>query len=281
MHEVQIPYDKTRLEERHKSYLWLRQVLALPRQEKILVGFEVPTGSVYSGYKIILDAHPQRQFTNGRIRGQSPADGEELFQRLAHVGKPSREPFTDPVLWLFRIWWAVRQATLALSDLQPHEKLSRTLEIPKGIAPSPLTYSAMAARAFQCSGVQYGNSELCDGLLDRLHAFKTGEPRPGPCPVPDNTTGNRLLWLETSRTHSREEAWDNLCAAGIFRNQRPQIPSRSVDQEHVPGTVQKIRGPVSTGGFAERSLGNAPDRGRPDTPANPEVGRKKTGEGRT
>lgn len=272
MHEMQIPYEQTRLQKSKVEHIWLRQVLTLPTQETFILGFETPVGGPYLNHKILLDSHPQRTEPSGRIRGKKASDYQNILRQLTRIREPGREPDTDPILWMLRVWGAIRSATLAFSDLQPHEKLSGTTKIPAGFPPAETAYFAMALRSYHELRIQHGDDELCHGLLNRLQLYKAGGPRISPGAVPDNETRHRLLWFEAASCRSREEAVHNLKSAGLLTDRRPQVPLGSMDSEQMEIDMdRRIRLENEAGYKPPRTLDTKNGTGGRNPKSNPEL----------
>ena len=210
MHEVQISIRGEG--ERNRDKCEVRQMLALSYSQTFMLGITMPPGRTVQLVQFILDTHPRRRTPNGRIRGLQSTDAAEILRRITEIGSPEREPVSDPLLWLLRVRWAIREATLALSNIQPGQKLYLPGGVPSRLSTTAKVYIAMAVWAYRCRGIQPSDDQLRMRLHYRLRRHEYGKAKEGS----HNTTSHWLLWREVARGKTREEAFSDLCTAGIL-----------------------------------------------------------------
>lgn len=206
IHEMQISVLPPRSPERSLPTTALRQVFAVSRTQAIDLAIKVPSGRFLRGYQICMDSHPQRRLSNGRVLGEQALNGVSLLQRIESIGEPTREYSSDPLLWLSRIWWAVRTATLAFHHLQSPVQLPGTGEISGWPSPPSIPHRAMAAWACRRYGIQPGDDKLRLGVLDGLHRAKERRHQSKPAALSYYSACNRFLWSCEACGIDREDA---------------------------------------------------------------------------
>ena len=219
--------------KRRVAYGTVWQVLAMPHQKEAYMGIESETRSEHRAFQVLLDFNAQRRLASGRPRGLKATDDIEILRSLANIGSPSREPLSDPVFWMFRVWWAVRQTTLAFPDLQYGEELCRAFNLPERNAESVPEYKALAAWWCGRCGIQHGNGSLRHIISNRLQRPESWRSEPCPSGVPHHQASHWLLWFEATGAESRTQAFDNLRAAGLLDDWFSEVPARHMDQEYV------------------------------------------------
>lgn len=187
---------------------WVRSVLALSNSENRSVVIEVPTGVPVSDFGALLDAHIQsrrtlydKSYATSKAIRQNEAATAKLLSTIAGRYPFSRNPIADPLSWLLRSRWAVQQATLAFARLE-RPGHSRTIRIPQGPAPSPLSTQALAAWACRHRHGHQGFGGLRVALSARYS--NTWETPPGR----DTAARYWLLWLAISSAVPRKECFN-------------------------------------------------------------------------
>ena len=213
-------------ESESKFTVWT--LLAMPHQKTAAMGIESETRDLSERIRSILNFNPQRILANGRIRGKKKDDGIQLLQSITNGGSPQREPASDPLLWLSRVWWSVRQTTLALPDLEFDVGIQRAFSLPPWETAPSRNYLAMASWACGLCRSEYGNHQLCLKILDRLHGTKKFRSQSFPNSISDDTASHWLLWDKTLGTKNRYEAYDAIRDL-IYPVRRESLSPRSVD----------------------------------------------------
>jgi len=190
----------------------LRTMCQLPHKKTVELDIKKPSGVPLSALRAILDANTRRTRFAEIGRYWSEADDANLLLRLAGLRAPTRQPYSDPILWLFRTRLAIRKATLSHVDLQHDEKPSTDLGYPQEMGST--VYKSLASWACRCWNY---NPEI-DTLCKRLHDEIRSPSGSTFYPISDPATCHRILWYSSRTNYSREKVFDTAVETRLFQN---------------------------------------------------------------
>lgn len=213
----------------------LRTVLALSGKETIRVGITQPPGVPDFAYKLICNAHNSRQSDASMGIPPTGRTIETLLRRLAASRAPYGCYSSDPLLWMLRVRWHIRQATLSSLGLQSGSYMDPPYSPEKWSTRHPTRYQAMASWAYRCW--DYNETEhkirvslFNEGLVPTNYAF------------PDYSTGHRFFWYSAACGIHRTKASQIMHAAGVLPAWRKEISSRHVYSGDLQNSVYTSRG---------------------------------------
>lgn len=183
-----------------------------------VLDIEKPLGVPHSFFRTVLDAYSRRvgiEATGGRW---TEADDANVLRHAACLTIPKREPAENPALWLLRIRWNIRKATLSCDPVQrPAIGFAGGVPNEGWFAPSGVSVAALEAWALRC----WQREPSIDRLYRQLF-----EERPRADKFHDYQTAHWLLWFGSCRGVGREETYDLAVRAGLFNAGWNQMASR-------------------------------------------------------
>lgn len=189
----------------------LRSVLTLSDRQAILLDVPQPAGVPDREFKKFLDAYGERTGYARHGVMWPEKSCANVLRRIAAEREPSREFEADPLLWMLRVWWNIREATLSYVALQSGGGVHTPFKAEERFTGTEVSYRAMAAWAHrQWDGDELLHS-LCDKILDGVRGREFKDD-----PLPDYETGHRLLWCATAGGYDRREAFDLAVEAKLF-----------------------------------------------------------------
>lgn len=197
----------------------LRAVSPMSSDKTVDLDVEKPAGVPNRCFKLILDAESQRLRACHTTRPWRSEAFQALLRRLTESRAPSREPESDPLLWIARVRWAIRAASLSLPDLQPAGGISPALRLPERLSPTSTSFRMLASWAHRCCRVQQSDHQLLLRLSDQIHGRIVEAD-----PLSDNTACHWWLWYACARGFSRADAFAFAVASGLFGNRWQKIP---------------------------------------------------------
>ena len=190
----------------------LRTMYQLPHQKTVELDITKPSGVPVNAVRSILDANTRRTRFAELGRYWSEADDANLLLRLAGLRSPTRQPTSDPILWLFRTRLAIRQAALSHVDLQHEQTPSSDLGYPQEMGTT--TYKSMASWACRCWNYNPEIDTLCQRLYDEIRS-PSGSTFYS---IPHPETCHRILWHSSRTNYSREKVFDTAVETGLFQD---------------------------------------------------------------
>lgn len=208
-----------RLGHRNMDDVSVRTVLAVQGKETIRVGVQKPAGIEDVIFSLICNAHNQR-LSDAQL-GIPPTRQahQTLLRRLASCRAPYGNAGSDPIFWLFRVRWEIRQATLSFLNLRSASHTDRRPTTQAWQSKLPTRYKAMAAWSLGCWDRNEILDQVCrelfdEGLLGRDYV------------IPDYQTGHRIYWYAATRGFTRPQTTRIAYEAGILPSWRKEISSR-------------------------------------------------------
>lgn len=188
----------------------LRTMHQLPHQKTVELDVTQPSGVPFRAVRSILDANTRRTRFAELGRYWSESDDANLLLQLTCFGGPTRKPSSDPILWLFRVRLAIRQAALSYVDIQHGEE--PTTDFGYCDQMGATTYKTMAAWACRCWNYNPKIDQVCERLYDQIRSsnqstFDT---------ISDPASRHRILWHSSRTNFTREQVYDAAVSSQLF-----------------------------------------------------------------